>query len=423
VIDNIYTPPDITNPRDKTMRLLFVTTVPITLEGFLRPFSSHFRAQGWGVDAMAQGVSGCTECVEAFDCVWEVNWSRNPLNLRNLLVAPRQIREIVAREGYDLVHVHTPVAAFVTRYALRGLRRRGRPKIIYTAHGFHFYRGGPPLQNTLFLTLEKLAGRWTDHLVVINREDQEAAEHYNIVPPNRVHYIPGIGVDTQRYRPEAVSPAEVQRVRGEIGLKPEDKFFLMVARFSPGKRHRDALQAFSQLLHAKAHLVFAGTGPLMSKMQALAEDLGVRQRVHFLGHRRDIPALIRASVAVLLPSEREGLSRSAMESLSLEVPVVGTDIRGIRSLLEGGCGLLVKVGNVEGLAKALAWVMDHPHETQAMGRRGRDRMAAYDLRRILAFHETLYDEVLRESHAFSSSQTSTSRSLRRSTKVKLETLE
>jgi glycosyltransferase involved in cell wall biosynthesis len=376
------------------MRVLLVTTVFNTLRGCLLPLSAHFRAHDWGVDGMAQGISRCTECIEAFDHIWEIGWSRNPLNPRNLLVVPWRIREIVAQEGYDLVHVHTPVAAFVTRYALRGLRQIRKLKIIYTAHGFHFYRGGPPLQNALFLSLEKLAGHWTDYLVVINHEDEEAVQRYSIVPPNGLWYIPGIGIDTQCYRPEAVPYAEVQRVRREIGLSSEDQIFLMVAAFNPGKRHCDALGAFAQLHRVRTHLAFAGIGPLMAKVQSLAEELGVQQRVHFLGYRRDISALMRASIAVILPSNREGLSRSVMESLSLEVPVIGTEIRGIRDLLEGGCGVLVKVGNVERLTEAMAWVMDHPHKAQTMARRGRERMAAYDLRHILALHEALYNEAL-----------------------------
>ena len=103
-------------------------------------------------------------------------WSRDPLKLQNLMVAPRQIQEVVAQEEYDLVHVHTPVAAFVSRYALNSLRKRGKPKLVYTVHGFHFYRGRAKLKNALFLALEKLAGRWTDYLIVINREDEEAAK-------------------------------------------------------------------------------------------------------------------------------------------------------------------------------------------------------------------------------------------------------
>lgn len=375
-------------------RLLIVATVPVTLRAFLLPFARHFRAQGWKVDAMAQGVSSCAECVENFDQVWDMEWSRNLLDLRNLFWAPREVYAIVAHKRYDIIHVHTPIASFITRYALRNLRKRDKLKIIYTAHGFHFYKGASRIQNILALRLERLAGHWTDYLIVINREDEQAAKRYRIVPPDRVRYIPGVGIDTHRYSPDAVSEAEVARVRQELGLSPEDRLFLMVAEFNPGKRHEDALRAFSKLKYPKTYLALAGDGPLFPDMQKFAKQLGLQDRVHFLGFRRDVPALVRASVATLLPSEREGLPRSVMESLCLEIPVIGTDIRGIRDLIEKGCGLLVKVGDIDELAEAMKWVLEHPEEAQAMGRKGRERMAAYDIQHILKLHEVLYMEAL-----------------------------
>ena len=211
-------------------RLLVITTVPASLRGFLLPFAYHFRAKGWWVDAMAQGVSTCAECLEAFDQVWEVEWSRNPLDPQNLSVAPRQIREVLAQGRYDLVHVHTPVAAFVTRYALNGFRKRGRPKVIYTAHGFHFYRGGALTKNAIFLSLEKLAGRWTDYLVVINREDEVAAKRYRIVPTERVRYMPGIGVDAECYSPSTIPEAEVVRA-GRTHLVNKKAYFSIKSYF------------------------------------------------------------------------------------------------------------------------------------------------------------------------------------------------
>jgi glycosyltransferase involved in cell wall biosynthesis len=372
--------------------LLMVTTVPDTLQGFLLPFVEHFRSRGFQVDAMAEGVGGFSECAAAFDHVWEVAWSRNPLDRRNLLTGRRRVRDVVSDQGYDLVHVHTPVAAFVTRLALRDLRRAGRPRVIYTAHGFHFYRGGPQPRCAAFRALEKLAGRWTDYLIVINREDEQAARR--LLPPERVQYMPGIGVDLDRYCAEAVAEADVARVRQELKLGIADRLFLMVAEFSPGKRHRDAVAALARQGRADCRLAFAGTGPLMEETRRLARELGVADRVHFLGFRLDIPALVRASVAVLLPSEREGLPRSIMESLSLGVPVVGTRIRGTVDLLEGGCGLLVPVGDVVALADALSRVLDHPDEAREMGRRGRERMADCDVRKIIALHEALYEEAL-----------------------------
>ena len=379
-------------------RILFVTTIPGTLRAFLLPFAQHFRAKGWQVDAMAQGISNCAKCLHSFDRVWEVEWSRNPLDPQNLIIAPPQIRLAIAQQDYDIVHVHTPVAAFVTRYALNNLRQQGRPKVIYTAHGFHFYRGGKPLKNLSFLALEKLAGRWTDYLVVINREDEEAAKHYGIVPTERVCYTPGIGVDTDYYSPGNVPEAEVVRVRQELGLSTETPLFLSIAEFNPGKRHQDILKALARLGRSEVHLAFAGTGPLMEQMQLLASELGIQNQVHFLGYRQDIPALIRASTATLLASEREGLPRSVMESLCLEIPVIGTQTRGIRDLLEGDCGLIVKLGDVEELAEAMARILNRPEEAKMMGKRGRERMKGYEVRQIIKLYDRLYATALGEKN-------------------------
>ncbi len=126
-----------------------ISTIPGTLRTFVLPFAHHFRAQGWWVDAMAYGVSTDAKCLQGFDRVWEVEWSRNPLDPRNLVVAPPIIREVIEHGDYDIVHVHTPVAAFVSRYALKNLRKHGRPQLIYTAHGFHFHRGGKLLKNAV----------------------------------------------------------------------------------------------------------------------------------------------------------------------------------------------------------------------------------------------------------------------------------
>jgi glycosyltransferase involved in cell wall biosynthesis len=374
--------------------MLVVTTIPTTLHDFLLPFAHHFRARGFRVDAMAEGVSAVPRVVASYDRVWEVDWSRNPLDLRNFQTAPRQVESLVAREGYDLVHVHTPVAAFVTRYALRHLRRQRALRVIYTAHGFHFYQGGPRLRGGIFRGLEKLAGRWTDYLVVINREDEQAARRYGLVPPDRVRYMPGIGVDMQYYGRDAVSESTVAAVRQELGLSPGDALFLVIAELIPRKRHADVFHAFARIARPGTFLALAGNGPLEESLRRLAAALGIADRVRFLGVRRDVPALVLASSATVLASGQEGLPRSIMESLSLGVPVIGTRIRGVADLLQGDCGILVERGDVVGLAEAMARILDRPGEAHAMGRRGRERMANYELGYILKLHEALYDEAL-----------------------------
>lgn len=376
-------------------KILIVTTIAGTLHSFLLPFARHFRAHGWQVDGMAQGVSTNQDCVQAFDRVWEIQWSRNPLDLKNLLVAPRTIREIVDREKYDIVHVHTPVAAFVTRYALKNLRWQGKCKIIYTAHGFHFHPQGKTLKNTVFLILEKIAANWTDYLVTINHTDEKTALNHRLMPPEYIWYMPGIGIDIEYYHPDRINPLTVEKARQELGLHPDTPMLLCAAYFDPRKRHRDILQALAQLNRPDFCMAFAGDGAQIEELRKLATELGVDGQVRFLGHRDDINVLIRASRATLLVSEQEGLSRSVMESLSLEIPVIGTKIRGIEELIAGGCGLVVDVGDIKGIAAAMAWMLDRPMEKQAMGQRGRAQMAAnYALPKIITLHESLYAEAI-----------------------------
>ncbi|MDM9385231.1 glycosyltransferase family 4 protein [Chlorogloeopsis sp. ULAP01] len=383
--------------------LLMVATVPETLKGFLLPFSSSLRTQGWRVDAMAYRISSSLECLQAFDRVWDIEWSRQPLDPKNLLIAPRIIQELIKQEEYDIVHVHTPVASFVTRYALRNKRKNQRFQVIYTAHGFHFYRGGKLLRNAVFLALEKLAGNWTDYLVVINREDEETAKQYKIVSPERICYMPGIGVDLNYYSPDAISKTELEQVRKELGLQPNTQLFLSVAEFTPRKRPQDVLKAFAHLNRPNTCLAFAGNGFLMEQMQSLASQLKMENQVRFLGNRQDIPTLMRAAVATVLASEHEGLPRCVMESMCMEIPVIGTDIRGTRDLLTEGCGLLVKVGDIEELAKAMAWILDHPLEASKIGKQGRERMSFYDIKHIIKLHESLYTEVMLSSSTYSES--------------------
>ncbi len=380
-------------------RLLMVATISRFMRDFLLPHARYFRAQGWQVDALCSQSDAYPECTRAFDRIWDIDWSRNPLDPRNFRHAPGIVRDLVEREGYQVVHVHTPVASFVTRYALRNLRKQGRVRVVYTAHGFHFHPLGEPLQNAIFLNLEKLAGSWTDYLVVINAEDHQAARRHRFVQTDRLVYMPGIGIDTAYYHPHVVPVDGVYALRTQLGIPPQAPLFTMVAEFNPGKRHADALQAFGRLAkaHPEAHLAFAGCGPLETEMQALACTLGVAGRTHFCGFRRDVRALVCASTALVLPSIREGLPRCIMEAMSLGVPSIGADIRGIRELVTDYTGLRVPVGDIPRLAEAMAWMIEHPDTAVMMGRQANRCISRYDLREVLQLHDRLYAAALGEN--------------------------
>jgi glycosyltransferase involved in cell wall biosynthesis len=374
-------------------KLLMVTTVPVVLTNFLLPFAAHFRDCGWQVDAMSSGFASDDRCDQYFDHLWEVQWSRNPLDPRNLVGTPAKIREIVDRERYDIIHVHTPVAAFVTRYALKDLRKQLGASVIYTAHGFHFLPGGNPIKNAAFLALEKLAGNWTDYLVTINHEDEAAVKQHKIVSPASSRYMPGIGIDLNYYNRELVANSDVQKIRAELGIGDQTPLLLSVAEFTPRKRHQDTIAAIAKLDRPDVHLAIAGSGPLLEQMRQLAINLGVAAQVHFLGRRNDIPTLMEAAIANILVSDQEGLPRSVMESLALELPTIGTKIRGTQDLLAGGYGLLVEVGDVIGLTEAITWILDRSEDAHQMAKRGREHLSSYDLNCIVKLHEQLYTEV------------------------------
>jgi glycosyltransferase involved in cell wall biosynthesis len=375
-------------------KILMVTTIPATLCSFLLPFAQHFRQLGWQVDGMAHQITDNSDCTKAFDRVWDVKWSRNPLELSNLWATPRAIRAIVAAEKYDIVHVHTPVAAFVTRYALKDLRQQGKVQVIYTAHGFHFHPQGQPWKNTIFLNLEKLAGQWTDYLVTINQADLRAAQQHQLLPTARIRYMPGIGVDLSYYDPQLVSDQDITKLRQELQISTDTPLFLSVAEFTPRKHHQDTLQALAKLTRPDVHLAIAGAGKLLPAMQQLSSSLGIDQQVHFLGKRHDIPVLMRSAVANILVSAQEGLPRSVMESLALETGVIGTKIRGIQELLADGGGRLVEVGNVDQITEAMAWTLAHPAAMKKMGEQGRVRMQEYALPQIVKLTEELYTEAI-----------------------------
>ncbi|MDR0616163.1 MAG: glycosyltransferase [Synergistaceae bacterium] len=371
--------------------LLIVTTVPATIRAFLLPYADFFRQKGWTVGAMASGAASFRELAVHFDEVFDANWSRNPLDPANLRECA-SVREAVRRGAYDIVHVHTPVAAFVTRMALRKLRGPCGVKVVYTAHGFHFYNGGPALRNIAFRTLERLAGRWTDRLVVINREDFEAAGKYRIATDSALTYMPGIGLDFSMYSDATGRQDETDTIRGELGLSCNDVLFTMIAEFIPRKRHRDAIEALSLTKRKGIHIAFAGSGPLLEKMKDMANNLGLGHRARFLGFRNDIPALLRASRATILTSAHEGLARSLMESACLGTPIIGADARGIRDVVLPDRGLLYPTGDAFALRDALIRVAEDPLPPAKPDPEWR-------IENLLAKHEAMYEELLEESRS------------------------
>jgi glycosyltransferase involved in cell wall biosynthesis len=169
----------------------------------------------------------------------------------------------------------------------------------------------------------------------------------------------------------------------------------MIAEFRPNKRHVDALEALARMRTANAHLAFAGTGPCMEAMRIRARRLGIDRRTHFLGFQADVRPWIAVSRATLLPSLREGLPRSTLESMAMGVPAIGSRVRGLEELLENGRGILVPARDPAALAEAMDHLAAHPSQAREMGAQARAEIhRVYSLNQVIRRHEELYAEAL-----------------------------
>ena len=389
-------------PKTPTRRALFVTTLPVTLNAFLLPHADALRARGWQVDCLTAppGSGGAgTPADEAelnahFDQRLSVGWSRSAgASLMRYPVLARQVRSVVEAGSYDIVHVHTPIASFIVRAALRGIPR---PRTIYTAHGFHFMEGQANIAARIFRAVEHRAAFWTDDLVVMNDQDERAAGPLTAGTRCRVHRIDGVGVDLGAYQ-QRFSPAEdaaTERLYRDLGTGTGDFVVASIGELNRNKRTDLLVQAAHVLRDGipQLRVVIAGDGPMRLALEEEIELLGLGGTVKLLGHvSRDTLRVITATADVgILVSEREGLPRSLMEFVAAGTPIAGTKTRGIvdevvdeRALAE------------EADPNAIARVIERLYADEAL----RDEIHAaqlerlrerYDLPVILEKHRELY---------------------------------
>jgi len=346
--------------------------------------------RGVEVDACARDISDCDVCSDVFTEVNDIPWSRSVLDLWGHWRAASAVRSLVEKRGYSIVHVHTPIAGFVLRWALRNLRKSEGVKVIYTAHGFHFLGSGKRISNWIFRSLETMAAKWCDIVITMNDEDFAAAQQICAGTSAEVRKFPGVGVDVSAYERRSVSENALRALREELNLSERSFAFLMVAEFNPGKRHRDLMVAFQRANLPSAVLLFAGEGKLEESIKLEARFLGIENQLRFLGFRRDILDLYEIADAVVLPSEREGLPRCVLEAMAMRVPVIGADVRGIRDLLRDGCGLLFPVGDVEALEAVIRSIVADSNLRESIVTKARERIENYRLEAVTRLHEELY---------------------------------
>lgn len=290
---------------------------------------------------------------------------RSPYRLRENAAALKKLVALIEREEIDLIHCHNPVGGILGRLA--GALAKRKVQVMYTAHGLHFYKGAPWKNWLLYYPAEWLMARFTDHLVTINREDRERAARLPVKPGGAVHLIPGVGVDEERYQPRK----ELRReVRSELGVGKEEVCLMTSALLHPDKNYQTVLKALAGLGSLPFRYVICGEGPYRSRLWQMTEELGLQEKVTFLGFRKDMDRLLNGADIFLFPSRREGLGMAALEALASGVPVIAAKNRGTGEyLVHGENGFLLSPEDAEGFREAIRTLAEDARLRQAMGER------------------------------------------------------
>lgn len=369
-------------------KVLFVATVvKAHIMVFHIPFLKWFKENGYETYVCARNdYENKEECVIPYcDNYYDLPFERSPIKFNNIKVY-KQLKEFINSNEFDIIHCHTPIGGVLSRLAARSSRKK-ETTVIYTAHGFHFYKGAPIVNWLLYYSIERWLARYTDVLVTINKEDYIRAKKFKA---KRIEYVPGVGIDTKKYSAFVVNKI---KKRSDIGV-PDDAFIVLsVGELNKNKNHEVIIKALANLNNKKIQYVICGQGPLDNHLKELAKKLGIKEQVKLLGFRKDISEICKAADIFAFPSYREGLSVSLMEAMASGLPVVCSDIRGNSDLIEDGKGgYLVKPSDVEEFTRRIKNIEEDLVLRKKFGEFNENRIKQYGKENVIKIMEKIYNK-------------------------------
>lgn len=317
-------------------------------------------------------------------CNIQVDFTRKPVSFSNVK-AYKKLEKILARERFDLVHCHTPVGGVLARLAAKKHRKRGT-KVIYTVHGFHFFKGAPIKNWILYYPIEKILSRWTDVLVTINKEDYGRAKRR--LCAKKIEYVPGVGVDVEFF--QKYSGGTVTRERLQV---PENAVILLsVGELNKNKNQEIVIRALSSIKEWEIYYILCGTGNKQAYLERTAEELGIRDRVLFQGFCHNIVEYYKLSDIFVFPSRREGLPVALMEAMACGLPCVASDIRGNRDLIQNNKnGYLCKDNIAEEYKKYVELLIARKTERSYLGGKAAEDIKKYRKERAAGKMKKIYE--------------------------------
>lgn len=328
-------------------------SVELLLEGgYEIHYASNFNNVFYGTDNKRVSEMGIIP--------HQIDFDREPLS-KATLQSYKQLDKLLSEEYFRVVHCHTPVGGALGRLVAS---RHGVEIIIYTVHGFHFYKGAPIVNNVLYRSAEKLLAKRSDAIITINSEDYANASRFRLRNNGSVYHVPGTGIDTKRF----VANRERHVVREQLGIDDATFVLLSVGELNKNKNHEVVIRALGQCDCSGIRYLICGEGVERDYLQQLVREKGLQEVVSLVGYRSDVARVYGAADLFVFPSHREGLSVSLMEAMASGLPVLASRIRGNVDLIDDGVnGLLYSPDDVVGWARGITMMLEQPELRLHMG--------------------------------------------------------
>lgn len=365
-------------------KILIVSTVSRQFYLFEQGNIEVLKSLGYEVHGAAN-FEDANERLDALDIIRHpFDIQRSPFSLKNIK-AYKQLKKIMKSENFDAVHCHSPMGGVLARLATKSM---GLSPVIYTAHGFHFYDGAPCKNWLIYYNVEKYLSKITDTIVTINKEDYSRAKTFKA---KSVIAVPGIGVDSSKFDNVIV---DRNKKREELEIPKGAIVLLTIGEMIKRKNHETALRALAKLTNDNYIFLICGRGELESYLKSIAVNLGIEEKVRFLGFRNDIPEICIASDIFVFPSYQEGLPVSVMEAMSAGLPIVASRIRGNTDLIQdGNGGFLHEPEDYLGIAKSIDKMIEDESLRAKMSVRNKEEVKKYDKQVVKDRMRELYENL------------------------------
>lgn len=356
---------------------------------FHLPYMKWFKDRGYIVDVIGADdyEPGEDKTIPYCDNYYEIPLCRSPFSSLNFKIY-KQIKKIAEENNYVLAHCHTPVTSVVARMALKKSRKKGT-KVLYTAHGFHFYKGAPK-KAVIYKLAEKLMINNTDAIITINEEDYNAAVGFCKNKKCKAYKVPGVGVDLDTVR----MGCDRDKTRDSFGI-PRDAFVVMSnSEINKNKNVITSIKAVAKT--PGVYLFISGSGDTTEICRMLIKELSCEDRIILAGYRKDAKRLLSMADAFILPSFREGLPTAPIEAMAANLPIIVADNRGTREYaVQGENAFICSPDDVEGFARAITTLKENRELRLTMGEKARKSAEKYNLSNALKAHGEIYEEYLK----------------------------